>query len=248
MFRNIDKEKLDLMMERDPECRKVITQLLENHRLALSTISHEIRNPLALIYSSMQLIQSQHPEILEYKRWELMMEDVDFLIDLVNEIGSLSNSSYCHMASFSMKHTLECTILSFAMSLEGTGIQITGNIDPKIRNIIGDRMKIQEVLLNLFTNAKQAILCQSEEVLKEKPGRIHIEAYKSRGGVTVRVRDNGCGIDPVRLQSIFEPFYTTKQEGTGLGLSISKKIVDAHQGSLTVNSIEGKGSTFILFV
>lgn len=248
MFRNIDKVKLELMMDRDPEYRRVVKQLLENHRLCLASVSHEIRNPLTLISSSMQLIQAQHPEVIEFSHWTQMMEDVEFMIDLANEIGSFSNSDHMHMTLFSMKHTLECIILSFAMSLEGTNIKITGNIEPDITTYLGDRVKIQEVLLNLLTNARQAIQCQEPSVQKRKPGEIHLHAYRTRGGITIRIRDNGCGIDPVQMKTIFEPFVTHKQDGTGLGLSISRKIAEAHQGTLTCNSVYGKGSTFVLAI
>lgn len=248
MLQNIDKEKLNIMMDRDPELRKIIKQMLENHRLALSCVSHEMRNPLTLIYSSMQLIQAKHPEVVKFEHWTQMLDDVDFMIDLANEIGSFSNSDRMHLATFNMKHTLECVMLSFAISLEGTGIELIGNIDPSIKNYLGDRIKIQEVLLNLLTNARQAIQSQDKQTLKEKPGQITMQAYRTRGGVTIRVKDNGCGIDPVQIKQIFDPFFTNKPDGTGLGLSISRKIAEAHYGTLTCNSIYGKGTTFVLAI
>lgn len=246
MFRNIDKFKLELMMERDPELRKIITQLLENHRLSMSTISHELRNPLTLVSSAIQLIQSQHPEVHDFNYWEQMLEDVQFIIDLVGEIGSYSNCNYLKMEDFSMRELLRNMAVMFAISLEGTGIEFTSYIEPNINKFYGDRVKLQEVIFNLLKNAQQAIESQEKSERRKKPGLIELRANKNRGGVTIRVRDNGCGIDAHSIKSIFEPFVTHKQDGTGLGLSIAKQIAEAHHGTLEVRSIYGKGATFIL--
>ena len=132
MFQNIDKDKLEQMMERDPEYRRVIDQLLENHRLSLSSVSHEVRNPLTLVYSSLQLIQTQHPEVLTYAHWIQTIGDVEYMIDLLNEISTYNNSDTLHFAAFSIRDVLQNMILSFAMSLEDSGIEVTGEIDPSI--------------------------------------------------------------------------------------------------------------------
>lgn len=248
MFHNIEKEKLERMMDQDPELRKIIQQMLENHRLALSTVSHELRNPLTLVYSSMQLIESQHPEVLTFAHWTQMMEDVNFMVDLAKEIGSLGNSDHMNMTTFSLKHLLECAVLSFAMSLEENGIELTGKIDPSIQNYLGDKIKIQEVILNLLMNAQQAVMRKYQESAPTaaKKGTILLQASRIRSGVSIQIQDDGCGIKPEDLPSIFEPFYTNKEEGTGLGLSISKKIVESHHGTLTCSSTYGKGTTFVL--
>lgn len=247
MLQNIDKKKLESLMEQDPELHRIINQMLENYRLTLSTISHEIKNPLALLSSSLQIIQKQHPEVATFHHWDQVLEDLSFLIELSNEIRSFGNSEHLQMNSFSLKNVLECVILSFAMSLENTNIELTGRIDPKLSNYIGDKVKLEEVLLNLLLNAKQAIeqKQKASDFLFEK-GIITLHAYQTPTHIKIDISDNGCGMDSEQLSSIFEPFYTSKTEGTGLGLSIAKKIVEAHYGTLTCQSVYGTGSTFTL--
>jgi signal transduction histidine kinase len=107
----------------------------------------------------------------------------------------------------------------------------------------GDSEKLRRVIINLLSNALDALL-ESET---PRP-RIEIETGENLAGTEVwlRVRDNGPGIDPERLQEIWSPFYTSKESGTGLGLAISKKVVDAHGGSIEVDSGPGRGTGFLL--
>jgi signal transduction histidine kinase len=107
----------------------------------------------------------------------------------------------------------------------------------------GDPEKLRRVVINLIANALDAVL-ESET---PRP-RVEIETGENLAETEVwlRVRDNGPGIDPGRLQEIFSPFYTSKQGGTGLGLAISKKVVDAHGGSIEIDSGPGRGTEFLV--
>ncbi len=103
---------------------------------------------------------------------------------------------------------------------------------------------MNEVLLNLLKNAKEAI---NENMTPESPvGHISLEARRKHNGIMISISDNGCGIDPEKISDIFQPFHTTKADGTGLGLAISKRIIESHKGQLSVKSTPGKGSTFII--
>ena len=107
----------------------------------------------------------------------------------------------------------------------------------------GDPEKLRRVIINLISNALDALL-ESET---PRP-RIEIQAGENLAGTEVwlRVRDNGPGIAPDRLQEIFSPFFTSKEGGTGLGLAISKKVVDAHGGSIEVDSGPDRGTEFVM--
>jgi signal transduction histidine kinase len=105
--------------------------------------------------------------------------------------------------------------------------------------VVGDRVQLQQVALNLLSNAIDAVAAG------ERPAReVAVLALRSGDGVRVEVRDSGAGMDAESLARIFQPFFTTKPKGMGLGLSISRTIVEAHGGTLSAHSAPGEGSTF----
>lgn len=79
-------------------------------------------------------------------------------------------------------------------------------------------------------------------------GHISLEACRKHNGIMISVTDDGCGIEPDALPDIFKPFHTTKSDGTGLGLSISKRIIESHNGQLSVKTVPGEGTTFTILL
>lgn len=238
MLRNIDINKMNQLMERDQDARRIIEQLLENHHTAVSTIAHEIRNPLTLVFSSLQIMQVQHPEVKEYAGWTQTLKDIDFMRQLLEELSLFNNSRTLHYSVFSMEKFLKNIAISFAISLdeEESDIEFTSAIAPDLGDFTGDKIKLQEVFLNLLKNAKEAVADE---------GTIVLNAVRSRSVLTVTLTDSGCGIPAENIAAVFEPFRTYKQGGTGLGLSLSREIIEAHGGTLSAFSEgEGKGATF----
>jgi signal transduction histidine kinase len=115
-------------------------------------------------------------------------------------------------------------------------------------NVRVDRQKILQVLINIINNAVDSLPTQGR--IRVSTGLRMVDSLTGTNGAdryaTVEVADNGVGIPAAVRARIFDPFFTTKREGTGLGLSISQKIVRDHGGVITVNSIEGKGTTFVV--
>src|SRR5207253_10890768 len=105
--------------------------------------------------------------------------------------------------------------------------------------IRGDREMLRQVLLNIIGNGYQAM---------PDGGRLTIEASTVDGAVRLRVADNGVGMTAEAQQRLFEPFFTTKPRGVGLGLAVTKRIVEAHNGTITVSSEEGKGTEFTVLL
>jgi signal transduction histidine kinase len=93
------------------------------------------------------------------------------------------------------------------------------------------------VFVNLVRNAREAM---------ESGGALTVSAWAAKGSAEIRIQDTGLGMTPEVSERIFEPFYTTKTGGTGLGLSLSRQIIEAHGGSVEVESAPGRGTTFIL--
>lgn len=239
MLQNIDIHTLHQLMNENENAQQIISQLFKNHQRILSSVTHEIRNPLTLISSSLQLMEVQHPEVKTFRGWEQLIEDVDFIRLLLNELSSFNNGHSLHYSVFSMESLLKNISLSFAMAteLEQPEIEFTSCIPSSIGNFSGDEMKLKEVFLNLLRNAKEAV---------GNAGTIRLSAARQEHWINIQIQDSGCGIPQEQLQRIFEPFVTYKPNGTGLGLAISKKIVEAHHGTITVTSEVGKGSIFFL--
>ncbi len=121
-----------------------------------------------------------------------------------------------------------------------SGIQVEKDISPEVPPISGDRKSLQQVFLNLFINAIQAM---------PGGGSLRIDVQAGDGhSLRIDVRDTGVGIDPNNLPHIFDPFYTTKEvgRGTGLGLSVTYGIVEKHGGHIEAHSQKGEGTVFTI--
>lgn len=201
----------------------------------LNKFAHELRNPLTTLYSTVQLIEFQHPEVKNFKYWSNLSNDIEYMEQLVQQLSDYTKSEKLEVTSFSLLALLEQVSLSFAALIAHSDVVFTSKIDSSIHQIIGDKTKLQEVFLNLLKNAYDAALPNHT---------IHLEATLKDDTVVIQVHDTGCGIPSELLPTIFKPFVTYKKEGTGLGLSICDQIVRAHGGAISVESTVGVGSCF----
>ena len=103
-----------------------------------------------------------------------------------------------------------------------------------------DKIRIREMLLNLLKNAWEAVPVPG--------GKISVSAFSKKSGICIDIKDNGCGVSKELLDNIFQPFFTTKESGTGLGLAISRQIIEAHHGSISIESTPGQGTVFHIFL
>lgn len=239
MLQNINLNKLNQLMRNNEDIQQIISQLLENHHSILSSVAHEIRNPLTLISSSLQLIGLQHPEAKDFNGWSQLIDDIDFIQLLLDELTAFNNGHSLHCSIFSIEDFLKNIAISFAMNVElqNPEIEFTSCIPSSLGTFVGDKIKLEEVILNLLRNAKEAI---------DNTGMIKLSANRSDKTLIIQVQDDGCGIPLEQINTIFDPFVTYKPNGTGLGLAISKKIIEAHNGTIDVESEIGKGSSFTL--
>lgn len=239
MLHNIDINKMNALMEENHDAKQIITQLFANHHETISTIAHEIRNPLTLISSSLQVMEIQNPVVKEFPHWKQTSEDVEFVCQLLNELSTFNNGSTLHYSVFSIERLLKNIAVSFAISLDtgDSDIEFSSEIPSGLGDFTGDKVKLEEVLLNLLRNARESITDE---------GRIHLLAFRDNDTLTIKCTDTGCGISEEIIDYIFEPFKTYKEGGTGLGLSLSKKIIESHDGSISVESKVDEGSTFTI--
>jgi signal transduction histidine kinase len=132
------------------------------------------------------------------------------------------------------------TLLLVDKTIDKDGVLLRRSLAPDLPSIWGDANALQQVVMNLVTNARDAVKGGGEICIETR------DLAGQAGGVQLIVRDTGPGIPPEILPKIFDPFFTTKAEGTGLGLSISYGIVRDHRGTVDVRSTSGEGTTFVL--
>ena len=207
--------------------------------LELSKIFHEIKNPLALIISSLQLIESDHPEVHSFRFWDQTMEDIAALRRLIDELSSFQKGNLISPKLINLFDFTEDLLESTAAFLMETGTPLTYESSIDDLDFYGDEVKLRQAVINLLKNAAEST----------PPGKgITLKISADEHYLSLSVIDEGCGIPKSQLSKIFEPFHTTKSYGTGLGLPIVKKIVESHHGKLSIHSVEGAGTTVRILV
>ena len=251
MLSQNDYDQLLQIMEESPSKKDLLNRLLTSHQITLSTFSHEIRNPLTLIYSTLQLIETRHPEVLSFDHWDDLHQDLDYLVQLLNELSLYNNGAKLHCTDVSMTTYLQKIALSYAASLTDLDIEFTSSIAPDLPVIPLDEIKFRQAISNLLNNARDAVLTiPATHTIGGSDGsspsiRMSVICMDETE-LQIRISDNGCGISKEDLSSIFQPFVTHKETGTGLGLAVTERVIRAHHGSIEVESTSSSGTTFLL--
>lgn len=214
---------------------KQLQAMEEQHRFTLQKISHEIRNPVTLINSFLQIMEEQHPEVSQFECWTQIMENMNFLKSLLNEISDYNRSSIIHSEPTNLYHMLQRIVQDVTPTLSEQKIQIHLHKHTALPPIDADPVKLREVFYNLIRNSAEAIGTN---------GNITIGIGYENESIVITVADDGPGIPKEHLSAIFEPFVTYKKEGTGLGLAITKNVIDSHRGTIVVESKKGSGTQF----
>ncbi len=207
-----------------------------------ASIAHEIRNPITAAKSLVQQMGEDpvSEENIQYAK--VALDELDRVERSISHLLRFARDEELRLESFRMVDALDSALDTFRDRLSRSGVEVRKEID-SAGELRGDSEKVRRVLINLLGNALDSF----DQAQVSQPC-LEIGAGEDLAGteVWVRIRDNGPGIDPERLAKIFSPFYTTKESGTGLGLALSKKVVDAHGGSLEVESKPGAGCEFLL--
>ncbi|MDE2059780.1 MAG: hypothetical protein KGL31_04345 [candidate division NC10 bacterium] len=214
---------------------------------ALGTLSaglaHEINNPLGIITSRVELALMDAHETEVPKQFiddlKVIEKHAQRAARVARGLLSFSRPATGQLLPLDLNGVIEETLLLIEGQLEKEQIVLERRLAPSLPKVMGNVSQLEEVLLNLFTNARDAMTAG---------GRIRVESRLAadEASVQILIADTGEGIPDVLVQQIFDPFFTTKKTGTGLGLSISYGIVKEHRGRLDVHSEAGKGATFIM--
>jgi signal transduction histidine kinase len=212
-----------------------------------SMVSHELKSPLSSLLMQISVVLDGLAGALTPKQTDLLGKAKDktkWMITLVNDILDYrriqEGKSIQKIESLDLAEILRRTIELMHLSAEEKGLSLTGEIAEGLPLLNGDRGGVEAVFVNLISNAIK---------YTPKGGRVNVTLSKAGKYIRFKVADNGIGIPPEDIDRIFEKFYRIKTEqtrsiaGSGLGLSIVKGIVDAHNGSMQVESEVGKGTT-----
>ena len=206
-----------------------------------STLAHEIRNPLAGIKTTAQALNEELRNDDPRREYlDRIIKEIDRLNDLVRTFFSFAKPRHLNLVPCQIMDIIKEVKDLLAKEAEKRRIKINEISANDLPLILLDFNQMQQVLMNLFLNALQA-MPDGGELTIEVNGK-----NSPRGWIQVKVKDTGDGINPEHLHKIFDPFFTTKSKGLGLGLAITHKIVEGHGGKIETESSEGQGSTFII--
>lgn len=247
-------------------------QLIQADRLVIlgtmsAGVAHEINNPNTFIGANIQILEKLWKTCLQAlieegskaksgdKKLKFASEEIPKMIESMKEgskristiVNSLKGFSRKTDAEFIFKSVNICECIEDAVKFcqfDKTlkhKIKIQRALPKDLPNILLNEHEIGQVLINLFTNAAHAMENQNNATLK-------VSAAKAGDDIVIKVIDNGNGMDKKTAGKIFDPFFTTKDRsaGTGLGLSISYSIIDKHRGTIDLESVQGKGTTFTI--
>jgi signal transduction histidine kinase len=225
---------------------KVERRMLEIEKFAATgrlagTIAHEVNNPMEAIKNSIYLLEGQvKPKAQPI--YTVLKNETERVARIVRQMLGLYRNTD-QVGTMDVNNVVEDTIALFARQLERNGIRTRVDLG-KIPAIVGSADQFRQVLSNLVVNARDSMASGGQLVLRTR----HVPAPDGvHGWVRILVADTGTGISRDLLQTMFEPFVSTKGEkGTGLGLWIVKGIIENHGGKLRVRSREGRGTAFKL--
>ena len=224
------------------ELRRSETALERANRLSsigtlAAGIAHEIRNPLTAVKTFLDLLPQRldDPDFISSFR-ELSLTELRRVTNLITDLLAFGKSTSTERCTVDAGASIDQVVRLLDSTARKRDVTLTLRVAPHAGPAWADPDQFKQIVLNLALNAIDASPAQSEVtlvVLAEPPGQ-----------VTVEVRDRGAGIPPNQLESIFHPFFTTKEQGTGLGLSLVHQMVIEHGGDITVESEVGHGTTF----
>lgn len=236
-----------VVIEDITERRRLEERLFQNQKLAAigelaAGIAHEIRNPLASISGSIQMLKAEFPPGDDNEKLtEIILRETGRLNQLINDFLSYARPRPASRTPLRLRETLEdiTALLGQNESDQNARIRVEYDDPPEF---FGDGDQIRQMLWNILKNAV-------ESVRERHPGVVWVQVGRDPqkdGHIQFVIRDNGTGMDAATQERIFDPFFTTKPGGTGLGMAIVYQIVRGHEGSISVSSQPGAGTRFVI--
>jgi PAS domain S-box-containing protein len=252
----IDKEPYYVGVMNDISDRKEAERITQQtSRMAAigelaAGVGHEIKNPLAIIQGNLHPIKKKILQGVDVSEEKLVKaidrqeKAIERIANIVNGLRTVARQDQDDIAIFDFNELLNETLGLVEVILEKSNIKMKQNLTAENSHIKMNMGKLQQVLINLFNNAKDAF----DELNRREENIISIMTTNNLGNLVIEIKDNGPGIPPVSLKKLFDSFYTTKErgKGTGLGLSLSKGFIEEVEGQISCISNLGEGACFII--
>lgn len=243
LYKHLENEQ-----QQNEELKEQVTRLqgLANIGTVTCMIAHEINNLLTPLTSYAALaLNNLDDAALVAKAFEKTVRNCRRASDMMDSMLALAGGEIKHKQTVQLKNLVEEVFACLCRDFSKDGITVRIEI-PDDLTLWVVPVQIQHVLLNLIINAREAMLPGG--------GILTIRALRGDDGVGIEVSDTGCGIPAEHIEKIFEPFFTTKVEkksgegaaSAGLGLALAKRIIDAHDGSISVRSKQAEGTVFTI--
>jgi signal transduction histidine kinase/ActR/RegA family two-component response regulator len=238
------REKLEQTVTR---LENTQAQLIQSEKLSaigefVAGVTHELNNPLTSLLGFSELLQQTNVDERQKRFVDRIAGSARRCQKIVQGLLSFARQHEPERKVANLNELVEAVVEILAYEMRTSNIEVIPQLEPDLPPVLVDSHQIQQVLLNLMNNARQAM----DGYQREGKLRVRTEAYHGR--VRVTVSDNGPGITEENLKKIFDPFFTTKEagKGTGLGLSLSYGIIHEHGGTIRAESKPGTGATFII--
>jgi PAS domain S-box-containing protein len=230
--------------------RQLESDLAHMNRLSMmgelsASLAHEITQPIASARNNaraaLNFLDHRPPDLGEISEaLGCVVDDADRAGDIIDRIRDHIKKAPPRKSRFDLNAAINEVIVLARSAITKNGVSVQTRLTEGLAPVEGDRVQLQQVILNLVLNAAEAMTAVDEGARE-----LLISTGQSRtNGVVVAVRDSGPGIDPERRERVFDAFYTTKSSGTGMGLSICRSIIDAHGGRLWAEANEPRGAVF----
>jgi C4-dicarboxylate-specific signal transduction histidine kinase len=230
--------------------RRLESDLAHMNRLDMmgqqaASLAHEITQPIAAARNyaraALNFLDQQSPDLGEVKRTlGSVLGAADRSGEIIERIRDCIKKAPPRMTRFDLNHAIDEVIALGRSAITRNGVSVQTLLAEGVTPVQGDRVQLQQVVLNLVLNAVEAM----GSVEAEKRELLITTEQNQAKAVLVRVHDSGPGIDSENLERVFDAFYTTKTSGMGMGLSICRSIIDAHGGRLWASVNEPRGAVF----
>jgi PAS domain S-box-containing protein len=214
-----------------------------------ASIAHEVNQPLAAVVAnaeaSLRWLNREEPDLAAARRSvEWVIDDGCRASDVIRRVRALAKKSDMETVPLELNQVVNEAATLVERELVQHRISLRTELTPALPEILGDRVQLQQVIINLLMNGIEAM-----EPVTDRPRELLIQTGKDDTGYLIlRVADSGIGISAENANRVFDAFFTTKSSGLGMGLSICRSIVEAHGGRMSASNNDGPGATFQLLL